>query len=75
MKRYRNRARLPPTRRTVNFLRYLHGHAGGAGRASVYERAFYGCVRASVNGSPRPEARHVRGRDGPHHAYGGVDVI
>ncbi len=30
----------PPTRRTVNFLRYLHGHADGAGRASVYERAF-----------------------------------
>lgn len=30
----------PPTHRTVNFLRYLHGHADGAGRASVYERAF-----------------------------------
>lgn len=30
----------PPTRRTVNFLRYLHGHADGAGRASVCERAF-----------------------------------
>ncbi len=64
----------PPTRRTVNFLRYLHGHADGADRASVYERAFEGGVRARAHGSPRSEVRHARGRDGVHYADGGVDV-
>ena len=64
----------PPTRRTVNFLRYLHGHADGAGRASVCERALEGCVRVRAHGSPRPEVRHACGRDGPHRAYGDADV-
>ena len=65
---------IPPTRWTADLRRLLHGHADGAGRVSVHERALEGYVRAGAHGSPRPQVHHARDRDGPHCAYDDVDV-
>jgi len=64
----------PPNLWTADARRHLHGHADGAGRASVHERALEGYVRAGAHGSPRPQVRHARDRDGFHHADDDVDA-
>ena len=62
------------SRQTAAVRHHCHGHADGADRASVYERALAGRACASAHGSLRPQISHERDRDASHRADGDVDV-